>query len=167
MLFNSFAFVVLLLITFALYYAPRMSRLQVPVLIISSMIFYAYNQPVLLLLLLLSIAINIFTSYAVTYGNPNFRKVYAILGVVLNLSILLFFKYSPLFGKTLFQETSSIGEFLISIPLPIGISFFTFQGISLVVDVFKENYFTDHEVIPSSFRQHAMRTAFFLSLIHI
>ncbi|HLT80698.1 MAG TPA: MBOAT family O-acyltransferase [Cyclobacteriaceae bacterium] len=162
MLFNSFAFVVLLLITFALYYAPRMSRLQVPVLIISSMIFYAYNQPVLLLLLLLSIAINIFTSYAVTYGNPNFRKVYAILGVVLNLSILLFFKYSPLFGKTLFQETSSIGEFLISIPLPIGISFFTFQGISLVVDVFKENYFTDHEVIPSSFRQHAMRTAFFI-----
>ncbi|HEX7014338.1 MAG TPA: MBOAT family O-acyltransferase [Cyclobacteriaceae bacterium] len=161
MLFNSFAFVVLLAITFVLYYTPRLSRFQIPILIISSLIFYAYNQPVLVLLLLLSITINIFSSYYVTYGNPDRRKLYATLGVALNLAILAFFKYSPLFGRTLFRETSSIGEFLISIPLPIGISFFTFQGISLVVDVYKEKYFTDHDVIPRSLVQHAMRTAFF------
>ncbi|HLT71981.1 MAG TPA: MBOAT family O-acyltransferase [Cyclobacteriaceae bacterium] len=163
MLFNSFAFVVLLLITFALYYTPRLSRLQVPILIAASLIFYSYNQPVLVLLLLASIAINILSSYAVTYGNPKYRKLYAVLGVVLNLSVLLFFKYSPLFGRTLFRETSSIGEFLISIPLPVGISFFTFQGISLVVDVFKQNYFKDRELIPSSLWEHSKRTAFFIS----
>lgn len=107
-------------------------------------------------------SVNILSSYYVTYGNPDHRKLYATLGVVLNLAILIFFKYSPLFGRTLFQETNSIGEFLISIPLPIGISFFTFQGISLVVDVYKQKYFTDHQVIPPSLGQHAMRTAFFI-----
>src|SRR5690606_34335765 len=163
MLFNSFAFVVLLLITFALYYTPRLSRLQVPILIAASLIFYSYNQPVLVLLLLASIAINILSSYAVTYGNPKYRKLYAVLGVVLNLSVLLFFKYSPLFGRALFRETNSVGEFLISIPLPVGSSCFTFQGISLVVDVFKQNYFKDTELIPSSLWDHTKRTAFFIS----
>jgi alginate O-acetyltransferase complex protein AlgI len=91
MLFNSFAFVVLLVITFALYYTPRLSRFQVPILIISSLIFYSYNQPALVLLLLLSITINIFSSYYVTYGNPNRRKQYATIGVVCNLAILVFF----------------------------------------------------------------------------
>ena len=163
MLFNSFAFVVLLVITFALYYTPRLSRFQVPILILSSLTFYSYNQPILVLLLLASITINILSSYAVTYGNQKYRKLYAVLGVVLNLSVLLFFKYSPLFGRTLFRETNSIGEFLISIPLPVGISFFTFQGISLVVDVFKQNYFKDTELIPSSLWDHTKRTAFFIS----
>lgn len=161
MLFNSFAFVVLLSITFALYYTPRLAKIQIPILIVSSLIFYAYNQPILVLLLLLSVSINIFSSYYVTYGNPRNRKLYATLGVVLNLSILLFFKYSPLFGRSLFSETSSIGEFLISIPLPIGISFFTFQGISLVVDVYKEKYFKDEEVVPRSLLEHSIRIAFF------
>lgn len=58
--------------------------------------------------------------------------------MVLNLIILCFFKYSPLIGDTFFLSTSDIGSFLISIPLPIGISFFTFQGISLMVDTFKD-----------------------------
>jgi alginate O-acetyltransferase complex protein AlgI len=97
----------------------------------------------------------------VTYGNPRHRKTHAILGVVLNLAILSFFKYSPLFARTFFKETSSVGEFLLTIPLPIGISFFTFQGISLVVDVFKEKYVKAKEVVPVSFFRHSKQILLF------
>lgn len=162
MLFNSFAFVILVLITFALYYIPRLSKIQIPLLVTSSLIFYGYNQPVLVLLLLFSVTINIFSSYYVTYGNPNHRKLWATLGVALNLVVLLFFKYSPLIGRTFFEPPDSIGEFLITIPLPIGISFFTFQGISLVVDVYRENHFVNTSVIPRSLRDHSLRTIFFI-----
>lgn len=162
MLFNSFAFVILVVITFVLYYVPRLSKIQVPVLVIASLIFYGYNQPVLVLLLLFSVSINILSSYKVTYGDVRNRKMWATFGVVLNLAVLLFFKYSPLIGNTFFNAPSSIGEFLITIPLPIGISFFTFQGISLLVDVYKENHFTNTAVIPRSLRAHSIRTLFFI-----
>jgi alginate O-acetyltransferase complex protein AlgI len=163
MLFNSFVFVGLLLVTFALYYLPLLRRFQISILIISSLIFYAYNQPTLVLLLLFSSFINIISSYYVVYGKDVNKKTVAVSGVALNLAVLAFFKYSPLFSRTFFNETGSIGEFLLTIPLPIGISFFTFQGISLVVDVYKGKYFENKEVIPVSFIEHARRIMFFIS----
>jgi alginate O-acetyltransferase complex protein AlgI len=161
MLFNSFIFAGLVILTFVFYYLPVFSRYQILTLITSSLIFYAYNQPILVLLLLFSVAINIFSSYYVTYGKIKYRKVYATLGVVLNLSILLFFKYSPLFAKTFFKGSGSVAEFLLNMPLPIGISFFTFQGISLVVDVYKQKYFNNKDIVPESFLKHSERVLFF------
>jgi alginate O-acetyltransferase complex protein AlgI len=161
MLFNSFGFLLLLSVTFLIYYIPALKQMQLPVLITASLIFYSYSQPTLVFLLLTSVIINIFSSYYITYGPARLRKFYAIAGVALNLSLLLFFKYSPLFGKTFFNETDSVGQFLINIPLPIGISFFTFQGISLVVDVYTEKYQRREEVIPRSLLEHAKRVFFF------
>lgn len=161
MLFTSFIFLGLVIITFILYYLQCFSKFQISILIISSLVFYAYNQPILVLLLLLSVSINIVSSYFVVYGINKYKKIFAITGVTLNLSILLFFKYSPLLSKTFFKETSSIGEFLLTMPLPIGISFFTFQGISLVVDIYKEKYFNNKEIVPKSFIKHSERVLFF------
>jgi len=109
----------------------------------------------------LSVSINIISSYFVVYGAKRYKKLFAICGVVLNLSILIFFKYSPLFAKTFFYESSSFGDFLLTIPLPIGISFFTFQGISLVVDVYREKYFDNRDIVPKSFFDHSKRVLFF------
>ena len=100
MLFNSFEFLLLVLVTFVLYYAPFMKRLQVPILIIASFIFYSANQPILLLLLVFSIIINVTASYLVQFGNQKYRRVFSLSGVTLNLGILAFFKYSP----TLWQD---------------------------------------------------------------
>lgn len=163
MLFTSFIFVGLVIITFILYYLPILKNIQVQVLILSSLLFYSYNQPILVLLLLLSVSVNIVSSYYVVYGNQKYRRIYAIFGVALNLFILCFFKYGSLFSKTFFDKTSSIGEFLLTIPLPIGISFFTFQGISLVVDVYTEKYFPRKNAVPDSFLLHAKRVMFFKS----
>jgi alginate O-acetyltransferase complex protein AlgI len=161
MLFTSFSFICLLLITFCLYYVVKSKSHQITILILASLLFYAFNQPFLVLLLLLSATINIFSSYFVVYGNPNNRKLYATLGVGLNLGILIFFKYSPLFSKTFFGSNSSIGEFLLNIPLPIGISFFTFQGISLIIDVYNEKNFVNKELIEKNFLKHAKIVLFF------
>ena len=105
MLFNSFEFLILISCAFALYYTPGFSRFQVPILLGASLIFYGSFQPTLLLLLLLSLAINIITSHLVIIGPPDRRRTYATLGVVFNLCILVFFKYGPLFVNTMPIDT--------------------------------------------------------------
>ncbi|WP_245877776.1 MBOAT family O-acyltransferase [Spirosoma fluviale] len=120
---------------------------QSAVLILASFVFYGWHYPLLVTLLLVSILVNTGTSFWVIRLAGTARKRVAILGVVANLMILFFFKYGPLVGKTLFPEGSSISLYLIAIPLPIGISFFTFQGISLVIDTFREN---DRQLLQSS-----------------
>ncbi len=162
MLFNSFIFIALLLITLVFYYLPVFSKLQVPILIISSLIFYAYQAPYLLLLLLASAGINIFTSYKVAYGPPNMRRFYATTGIVINLLILATFKYSPLLANTFFDTSSGIGRMLLLIPLPIGISFYTFEGISLLVDVYANKHH-DKFFVDSSVQKHFTKTLFFVS----
>ena len=137
MLFTSFEFVVLVTITLLLYYLPVLKRGQIFILISASFIFYTVNQANLLWLLLLSVSINIGSSYLVIYGRPEYRRFHAIWGVVANLSILFFFKYGPLFSHTFLRADTSLSNLLVSLPLPIGISFFTFQGISLVVDTYR------------------------------
>ena len=163
MLFNSLIFAELLLITFILYYQKWLLKYQVLILIIASLVFYAHNNPGLLILLLLSAGINVSASYYVAYGNPTKRKLIATAGVVFNLLVLAFFKYSPLIAKSLFSANSSVGEFLLTIPLPIGISFYTFEGISLLVDVFKEKKDDTKSLANNSFKEHAGRTLFFIS----
>jgi alginate O-acetyltransferase complex protein AlgI len=153
MLFNSYPFLLLVVITFLLYYLPPLKKYQVYVLILSSFTFYAYHKPILLLLLIVSAGINSLTSYWVLYNPFLNRKSIASIGVVSNLFILAFFKYSPLFSTTFFAKNQDIEEFLLSIPLPIGISFYTFQGISFE----KKHY------IPKSFRQHLKNTFLFIS----
>ena len=163
MLFNSSVFLLLLAITFIVYYQKWLLKFQVLILIFSSLIFYAYNNPYLLILLLFSAGINVTSSYYVAYGNPANRKAIATAGVVFNLLVLAFFKYSPLIARSLFSANSSVGEFLLSIPLPIGISFYTFEGISLLVDVYKEKKFENESLANISFKEHSQRTLFFIS----
>lgn len=163
MLFNSFIFIILLVSTFLLYYTPQLKKSQLLILIVSSLVFYSYDQFEFVLLLLLSAGINILTSYYVVYGNIKNKKALALTGVIANLCILAFFKYSPLISTTFLNPKDSIGNFLLHIPLPIGISFFTFEGISLVIDVWKEKYIENKRIVNSSLIKHAQHTLFFIS----
>lgn len=143
MLFTSGYFFLLVALTFALYYAAGRKEWQIGILLVSSFVFYAWNFPVLLLLLLVSIGINILAARGVMRTRDGGRRrIIATAGVVVNLAVLAFFKYSPLIGRTLIGRTllpegSGLSDWLLAIPLPIGISFFTFQGISLVVDLYR------------------------------
>jgi alginate O-acetyltransferase complex protein AlgI len=169
MLFNSWVFIGLVLTTLCVYYWPPLVRWQSLVLIGASFIFYSYDQPWLLTLLLASIAINVITSYLVAVDRPDRQRLWAALGVSLNLGLLLVFKYSPLFAKTFFADTEnprSVGHFLLTMPLPIGISFFTFQGISLLVETFRNKAglgagSSEQPIVQPNFWEHLKNTALF------
>ncbi len=163
MLFNSWPFAVLVLATLALYYAPLLRRFQVPVLIAASFVFYAANDAWLLLLLLCSIAVNIVSSHLVLHGPAERRVLHAALGVAVNLGILAAFKYGPLIGRSFLPESSTIAQFLIGLPLPIGISFFTFQGITLLVDCLREKTRrADFHIADLSLRQRLWQTTLYI-----
>ncbi len=138
MIFNSFAFVAFLAVVVFVYYLPVVRHWQIEWLVLASLFFYAWELPALLALLLLSATITSAASYAILKGaEPRFA---ATLGVVANLSILAFFKYNHLLAASLgaqIGEVGSVGQMLLLLPLPIGISFFTFHGISLVVDAWR------------------------------
>ena len=137
MLFNSFEFLFLVAFTMLIYYTPQFSRFQIATLIGASLMFYGSSQPALLLLLLICLFINISASYLIMIGQPRWRKTYATMGVIFNIGVLVLYKYSPLIVKTLPFDTGSFGRFIAILPLPLGISFFTFHGITLLVDALR------------------------------
>lgn len=136
MLFNSWEFVALVIITFVVYYLPLGKWWQILVLLVSSFVFYVIDSFWLLLLLLASGLLNAISSYMAKY--QGFPRLFATVGVVLNLLLLSLFKYGGLFSKSFGGVDTDLGHFLCVLPLPLGISFYTFSGISLVVDAYKD-----------------------------
>lgn len=129
MLFNSFEFLRFFLVVLIFYYLPPMRRSQTTVLLVSSCFFYAAKDVRLLPLLLFSIAGNsLLSSKAAT------SRRWVSFGVVANLVLLALFKYGALLGRTFLPANSLFLHRLGEIPLPVGISFFTFEGISILVD---------------------------------
>lgn len=134
---NFFAFVA---IVFSLYYLISNRALQLMLLVASSLFFYAYGQPRLLILLLTCCAISATCSFgAATSARPGRRYQFAFAGVVLNLLALAFFKYDHFVLSLLNIRVDDTGPLagLLALPLPVGISFYTFHGISLVVDALR------------------------------
>lgn len=146
MLFNSWTFLVFLAVTFAAYhFLPWPGRFrvfcQIGLLTIASYVFYAWHTPWLVIVLALSTWINAYVTLKLVnpQAEPAERRIWVTSAIVANLAALAFFKYASLVVGTFFPESwwSHWGFDLTEIPLPIGISFFTFQGISLVVDVYR------------------------------
>ena len=142
--FTDSAFFIFFAVVFSTYYSVRTSSLQLLVLVVSSLFFYAWQSPPLLGIFLCAWLITSLSSYGVAAAKkPAGAKFYATLGVLMNLSLLGFFKYKFLWIQNIADATSrsslTIGDWLILAPLPIGISFYTFHGISLMIDVYRKN----------------------------
>ncbi|MFY7887373.1 MAG: MBOAT family O-acyltransferase [Spirosomataceae bacterium] len=161
MLFNSYPFVGFLLVTLFVYYLPLARRFQLLSLILASFYFYAFLKPILLVLLLASILFNTSVSWVLERNSP---KRWVTLGVIFNLLLLCFFKYASLIAKTFIDESSSndLSSFILSIPLPIGISFYTFEGISLLVDSYRGKT-SSTKVTGKTFIEHLIETTHFVS----
>jgi alginate O-acetyltransferase complex protein AlgI len=163
MLFNSIEFIYLLIVTFILYYLPPLRRFQIFILTAASLIFYAYHDPALLSLLIVSILVNAICSYGVLKSDR--RKMWATTGVAINLGLLIVFKYNHLLVNTFlnsWRHSGNIVDLFAGLPLPIGISFFTFQGISLMIDVYRNPKGQGaHGVEVKDFKSHLIKTAFF------
>jgi alginate O-acetyltransferase complex protein AlgI len=168
MLFNDRAFFVLLVATLGFYYLRRSTRWQILVLLVASLVFYAYSQPYLLILLACSALLSTITSYQVEQAQSlTSQRCWAVAGVAINLLVLAFFKYDRLFAGTfLAVRPGSFLQSVLAIPLPVGISFYTFHGISLVVDVFRARAGDDVTSPVGKIRSladHSLRTFFYLT----
>ncbi len=147
MLFNSWPFFFFLLVLNPIYYClPKLgfgSLAQISLLFIASLIFYSFETPSLVFLLLGSLIINCYISRLIVLSSNRFFKGNKLLvtAVIINLAILAFFKYASLLADLVLpdQYFFPLKDFLNDIPLPIGISFYTFQAISLVVDLNKKD----------------------------
>ena len=140
--------------------------LQVAVLILASLIFYAWESTPLLAVFLSAWLGTSLTSYAVARSGSHAQaKTYATLGVVTNLCLLGFFKYKFLWLSGVAvspQGPATLGEWLVLAPLPIGISFYTFHGISLVVDVYRKTYVLPQHGEAFGLGEHLRRTLLYL-----
>ena len=122
---NTFLFGFLPAVVVLYYLCPR--RCRNVLLLVSSLIFYGWGEPKYVLLMLVSILLNYFCGLAAGKRQTQQRSVRGVLivGVVLNLGMLGFFKYGTFFFGSAFPD----------IPLPIGISFYIFQAMSYLIDV--------------------------------
>ena len=103
-------------------------------LILASLLFYAYGEPVCIVLMLASSIFNYMIARVIA-KNSKGKKIYLITGIIVNLGVLALFKYADFLVETCNQIFSTNIPQL-GLVLPVGISFFTFQAMSYVMDVY-------------------------------
>ncbi len=136
MVFSSLVFLfVFFSLTMAVYlFVPGRKRNLV--LLIASLIFYGWGGPMYLLLLLTQTVVSYLCALQIAHTrNPKKKKLWLIVECAALLGLLAYFKYTPLIARTM-QFLSGFPEFIPDIILPIGISFYTFQLPSYVIDVY-------------------------------
>ena len=145
MLFNSLDFAVFLPIVFGLYwFVTRQNlKLQNALLLISSYVFYAWWDPRFLALIVLSTLTDYIIGKQLNHATSSaYRKRLLALSLVVNLGMLGFFKYYNFFIASFQDAFSLFGQPLeirgLSIVLPVGISFYTFQTLSDTIDVYRK-----------------------------
>ncbi len=159
MLFNSyhFLFVFLPIVLVGFHLLHRKSRrLALAWITLSSLVFYGYWDYRYLALIVLSICINCGLGYLIA---RNRDRRWMIVGVAANLAVIAWFKYSLFVFLTLTQGAVATPDFLKGIVLPLGISFFTFQQIAYLVNVWRG------QEQPARLETHAFIVLFFPHLI--
>lgn len=137
MVFSSLSFLFLFLPAVLLVYfiVPRQGKNTV--LFLFSLLFYAWGEPIYVLLMIFSTVLDYTCGRLVDkFRGTSKRKIGLIISVVVNLGLLCFFKYSDFLIGTI-NEIFGCGIPLLNLPLPIGISFYTFQTMSYTIDVYR------------------------------
>ena len=140
MVFSSLSFLTLFLPLTILFYFAVPRRWRNLLLFVASLIFYAWGEPVYIVLMLFSSVVDY------THGllmekfdaRPGVRKALLLSSVTINLALLGFFKYAGLLVSTL-NAAFSLSLPVPEVALPVGISFYTFQTMSYTIDVYRRN----------------------------
>ncbi len=159
MVFSSIIFLTAFLpLTFILYYFPFSIKYKNTILIIMSLLFYSFGEPVYILLMLGSVLMNYL--FGRLLGNVDGkRKLWLILSVIFNIGLLGVFKYTGFFVETV-NQAFRLSLHVPKIELPIGISFYTFQAMSYVIDVYR-----DEKQVQKNFFKLLLYISFFPQLI--
>lgn len=161
MLFSTPIFLFCFLpVVLTLFFATKRCK---AVLLLSSLIFYAWGEPSIVFLLLFVIAFNYVAGNVIRHAKSNARIVYFSAALAIDLLILIFFKYEDFVAENINIVLSSANLWtlpVLHIPLPLGISFFTFQSLAYLIDI----YLCQIDPAPSLYR-YALFKSFFPQLI--
>jgi len=163
MLFNSISFAIFLPVVFIFYWfiTKKSLRLQNLLLLVASYIFYGWWDYRFLFLLIFSTALDFFTGLKI-FGSKNLiaKKLWLWTSICVNLGFLGIFKYYNFFADSFADALSLVGIstnlWTIKVILPVGISFYTFHGLSYVFDIYNNKInpvknFIDYSVFVSFF----------------
>ena len=137
MVFSSSTFLLVFLpIVLAAYFVVPNRTWRNLVLLVSSLVFYAWGEPVYVVLMIISIAANWAAGVAIG-ALPNAKRLVLVADVVINVLLIGFFKYEAFLARTVNAVIGSPIVPELDLPLPIGISFYTLQAQSYVIDVYR------------------------------
>lgn len=163
MLFNSIQFLIFYAIIFIFYWfvTNKNLRLQNLLLLVSSFYFYACWDWRFLFLLLFTIVLDFLSGTMMSASKKlNQKRFWFWLSIIVNVGFLGFFKYYNFFASSFSELLTSLGFYVnpwtLNIILPVGISFYTFHGLSYVIDIYydrikAEKNFVDYAVFVSFF----------------
>lgn len=153
MFFNSLAFAVFLPIVFLLYWFVfgKTKSMQNAFLVVVSYYFYSCWDWRFLFLLIFSTLLCYFTGIQIEKNTQKARKFWFWLSIILNLGFLGIFKYYNFFASSLSEALNNIGlqssPLLLDVILPVGISFYTFHGLSYVIDIYYKRIQSEKNVV--------------------
>ena len=138
MIFSSIPFLFFFFTLFILLYFTLPFKYKNHILLLFSLIFYAWGEPIYILLMIFSSIVDFINGKNIEkYKDDNKKKkFYLIISIIINISLLGFFKYADFFIKVI-NNILNLDIPLLNLGLPIGISFFTFQTMSYSIDVYR------------------------------
>lgn len=137
MLFSSVTFLYYFLPCFLILYFAAPTRIKNSVLLAASLVFYAWGEPIYVLLMVLSIGVGYACGLAIEkWRGTAAAKVALAASVLFSLGTLGYFKYADFFIEN-FSAVTGLSLPLLRIALPVGISFYTFQILSYTIDVYR------------------------------
>lgn len=148
MVFSSSVFLLMFLPIVLVVYYLLPAKLRNLGLLLASLLFYAWGEPVYILIMLFSTVFDYSNGLLLEKfeNNKNVKKAVLSLSVIVNLGLLCFFKYTD-FAINAINSISSLGLSTLGLALPIGISFYTFQTMSYTIDVYRGNVKAQHNII--------------------
>ena len=164
MVFNSLAFLIFYPIVLLLYrILPR--KLRWIMLLVASYYFYMSWQADLLYLILFTTLVSYFCARKIEFASTRFsRRMYLLLALVASLFVLFFFKYFNFLATNVAAVMKNFGlgthDFTLDLILPVGISFYTFQTLSYVIDVYRGTIKAERH-----FGYYALYVSFFPQLV--
>ena len=145
MVFSSLIFLFCFLPIFLIcYFVPKKRKTRNIVLLIFSLMFYGYGEPIYVLLMILSILVNYYM--ALIMDKSHNKKKWLIIDLIFNLGLLFIFKYTNFFLDNI-NNLFNLNIKFLTISLPIGISFYTFQILSYVIDVYRKKVKVQNNII--------------------
>ena len=160
MLFNSMVFLWIFLPILLIIYFLINPKYRNFVLLFFSLLFYSWGEPKYILLMLVSIITNYFMGLFISKAKKKRRLLLLIIDILLNLGVLAYFKYANFFIDNINNVFGAGSIPLQNISLPIGISFYTFQIMSYIIDLYRKEI-----KVQKNFLKLALYISFFPQLI--